>query len=203
LAIQKISDVLKMQFNEDTKDFRNAKEIQINKFQKQKEEIEQERKNYRREALKMGYNREEIEETTKDMDDTIKLIESQIIELSDNTDMEKYLEKLPEVLLKTVELASNTINRANLEGLREDIKLLLEITTVELTVTNKKELKVKLFDVLDKLVSSDNFNLERLSRKVRTTQILLYTKNYVSIPIHSKIVKENNRGLWKTRVEIV
>lgn len=39
----------------------------------------------------------------------------------------------------------------------------LRAITVELTITNKKELKIQLFDVLDKLVSSDNFNLEVLS----------------------------------------
>ena len=44
--------------------------------------------------------------------------------------------------------------------MKDDIKKLLEITTVELTITNKKELRIQLFDVLDKLVSSDNFNLE-------------------------------------------
>lgn len=77
-----------------------------------------------------------------------------------NTDMEKYLEKLPEVLLKTVELVSNTINKEQIEVIKEDIIKLIEITTVELTITNKKELKIQLFDVLDKLVSSDIFTLE-------------------------------------------
>ena len=160
MAIQQISDVLKKQFDTDTKEFHDMKEAQTKKFQKKKEELEQERKNYRRDALKMGYSREEITETTKDMDDAIKLIESQIMELSDNTDMEVYLEKLPEMLLKTVELASNTINKAKIEGFKNDIKLLLEITTVELTINNKKELKVKLFDVLDRLVKSDFSILE-------------------------------------------
>ena len=41
-----------------------------------------------------------------------------------------------------------------------NMQLLLEITTVELTISNKKELKVKLFGVLDRLVNGENFNLE-------------------------------------------
>lgn len=160
LSLKAISDVLKNDFQINQKEFYNLKESEIKKLEKKKDELELERRNYRRDALKMGYSKEEIEETTKDIDKSISIIENQIFELSDNTDMEEYLEKLPEVLLKTVELASNTINKANLEGLRNNIKTLLEITTVELTITNKKELKIQLFDVLDKLVSSDIFNLE-------------------------------------------
>jgi len=133
-SLKMISDVLKQQFNTDTKEFHYAKEAQLKKYQKKREEIELERKNYRRDALKMGYSREEIEETTKDMDDAIKLVESQIMELSDNTNMEEYLEKLPNMLLKTAEL----------------------------TITNKKELKVKLFEVLDRLVNSDFSILDAL-----------------------------------------
>jgi len=37
------------------------------------------------------------------------------------------------------------------------------LITAELTVINKKELRIELFDMLDMLVSSDNFNLEVLT----------------------------------------
>ena len=44
--------------------------------------------------------------------------------------------------------------------MREDIKKLIEITTVELIILNKKELKIKLFDVVDRVLSGDNSALE-------------------------------------------
>ncbi len=160
LALQRISDVLEERFNASTKEFRDKKDTQINSLQKEKEKIVQDRKDYRKNAALSGFSKEEIAETTKEMDDSIESIDGKMADILNNTNMERYLEKLPEMLLKTVELASNTLPDAKFDGLREDIKLLLELTTVELTISNKKELKVKLFDVLDKLVSSDNFNLE-------------------------------------------
>ena len=160
ITTEKISEVLRKQFAHNTKDFQEAKVSQIKQLQKQKESVEQDRKNYRRDALKVGYNREEIEETTKDMDEDIRVIEGQISELSESSDMEQYLEKLPTMLLKTVELSGNAIQKRNTVGMREDIKKLLEITTVELTITNKKELKVKLFEVLDSLISDVDSVLE-------------------------------------------
>ena len=44
--------------------------------------------------------------------------------------------------------------------MKEDILKLLQLTTFELTVSNKKELKFKLFDVLSRLISSDKCVLE-------------------------------------------
>lgn len=43
--------------------------------------------------------------------------------------MEKYLDRLPQVLLKTVELASNAINKAQIEDMKVDMIKLIEITT--------------------------------------------------------------------------
>lgn len=139
---------------------KNIKSNQIEKLKKQKEEIEEERKKYRRNAIKMGYSREEVEEVTKDMEKDIKYIESKIHEFSDDTDTERYIGRLPEILSKTFELTGNTIQRAKDEDTKEDIIKLLELTTFELTISNKKELKVKLFDVLDKLLSDDKSVLE-------------------------------------------
>lgn len=153
LATEIISEAIRKEFMDSTKDLRKAKAEQIGRLQKQKEEIEQEKKNYRREALKMGYSKEEIVETTKEMENDLKRITEQINEFSEDSEMEKYLERLPEVLLKTFELASNTLQKGKSSDIRDDIVKLIELTTFELTVTNKKELKVKLFDVLDRLIS--------------------------------------------------
>ena len=43
------------------------------------------------------------------MQNDLERIDAVINELSDDTDMEKYLERLPEILSKTFELTSNTL----------------------------------------------------------------------------------------------
>ena len=156
----KFSEAVSEKYHSDTSQLKKVKVDQIAKLEKQMEDIEQEKKKYRREAIKMGYSKEEINETTQEMDADIKRIQHQIDEFSENTEMEKYLMRLPEVLIKTFELASNVLQEKKNERIKEDILKLVELTTFELTVDNKKELKVKLFDVLDKLISEWNCSME-------------------------------------------
>ncbi len=99
-------------------------------------------------------------ETKNETSKSIQALENQISEMNSNRDIEKYLEKIPNILFETVELACNAINKANSEGFKEDILKLLEFTTVELTIDNKKDLKVKVFQVLDRLISDDYSALE-------------------------------------------
>ncbi len=103
---------------------------------------------------------EMYKETLKDIDLEIKTIESEILESSKTSELEKYIDRLPEILLKTFELASNSISKAENADFKEDVLKLIELSTFELTINNKKELKIKLFPVLDKLVSSDLSLLE-------------------------------------------
>ena len=64
------------------------------------------------------------------------------------------------ILSESVELGTNAIQERNTEVMKNDLMKLLEITTVELTVNNKKELKVKLFEVLDRFNSSESSIVE-------------------------------------------
>jgi hypothetical protein len=48
-----MAEILKKQFHTSTRDFEIAKENELKRLLKKKEELETERKNYRREALKM------------------------------------------------------------------------------------------------------------------------------------------------------
>ncbi|HRI36906.1 MAG TPA: hypothetical protein PK765_07860 [bacterium] len=193
IAVERIAEALKKQFDTNTRDFKEAKANQVRALEKRKEEIESERKNYRREALKMGYAREEIEETTKDMDSDLRALESRISDLSRDTEMERYLDRLPEMLLETVELASNGISRAKIEDLRADLKTLLEISTVELTVTNKKELQVKLFEVLEGLISSDGDLLDTPTWRINTRKYQKLLK--IRLPLcHSNYHYQELRG---------
>lgn len=99
-------------------------------------------------------------EMVAEAETNIEKISRQISELSQNSEMEEYFEKLPSVLCKTFELASNTLSEGNDDQRKDDILKLLELTTFELTINNEKELKIKLFDVLDKLTKDVNFSME-------------------------------------------
>ena len=90
----------------------------------------------------------------------IESLEEQIISLSENTDIEEFIEQLPEILWKITELMGEFIQEADYEGNRENIKKLIAITTNELYINDKKELKVKLFDWLDSIVEDDKGTME-------------------------------------------
>ncbi|MDD4530789.1 MAG: hypothetical protein PHO80_04560, partial [Candidatus Gracilibacteria bacterium] len=68
--------------------------------------------------------------------------------------------RLPEILSKTFELARKSIDKEKIEDMKDDLLKLIELTTFELTITNKKELKIQLFDVLDGLISNDKSILD-------------------------------------------
>lgn len=82
----------------------------------------------------------------------LKAYEEQIIELSGDDEYDVYLQRLPEVLAETFELARTSLNKEENKSKKEDILKLIEITTFELSINNKKELKVKLFGVLETLI---------------------------------------------------
>ena len=87
----------------------------------------------------------------EDTDKEIYDIQIQIDALSESTDMEQYLERLPEILKKLHELTSNVLCEADLDDMRDDVKKLIDIVAHELVINNKKELKVELYDTLNNL----------------------------------------------------
>jgi uncharacterized protein YktB (UPF0637 family) len=104
--------------------------------------------------------KEIYDDIIKKYDNDIKKIDLAIEEFLDDTDFEKYITRLPEVLSKTFELANKIDSKGKSNKNKDDLLKLIEITTFELTITNKKELKVKLFDVLNGLFSSNKSSLE-------------------------------------------
>ena len=151
---------LSQYFSQSTKSLQKSKEDQIESLEREKAWFENEKKKYRREAIKYGYSKEEIEDTTKDIENSIILISDRIDEMSENSDMEKYFKRLPEILVEIFELTQNTLIQSNTKEIQEDIMRLIEISTFELTLNNKKELQIKLFGALEELFSSDNVCLE-------------------------------------------
>ena len=129
------------------------KEITKSKLEieKQKKEdwMKQERINLTKLLAKGTISEDAYNDVLKDSEEEIRNIENQIVKLWENTDMEQFIERLPEVLNKTFELASKVLSNEDIRVIKKDIEQLLEICTFELTINAKKELKIKLFEWLE------------------------------------------------------
>lgn len=71
--------------------------------------------------------------------------------LSESSNIEEYLDRLPQIVLDLHELASRVQSEADYEEMRDDIRQLMELVSHELTLTNKKELRIKLLDAFENL----------------------------------------------------
>ncbi len=91
---------------------------------------------------------EEMKEMKNDSENTIKMLEEQMDEISQASDIERYIEHIPLILQTTFELAYESLQEEETALRNVMLKKLLELTTFELTINNQKELQVKLFDVL-------------------------------------------------------
>ncbi|MDD3120462.1 MAG: hypothetical protein PHF46_03585 [Candidatus Gracilibacteria bacterium] len=137
-------------------------------MKKQKVDIEQSKVNLTKKFAKDLIGEEIYKDTLQDLENDIKDIDKAIEDFSDDTDVEMYLVRLPEILSKTFELARKSIDKEKIEDMKDDLLKLIELTTFELTVTNKKELKIQLFDVLDGLISNDKSILEAPPWRINT-----------------------------------
>ncbi len=85
-----------------------------------------------------------LENTEKEISEIAEELNS----FEETTDIEQFIERLPEILTKTFELASKVLHKTKKSDISDDLYKLLEIVTFELQISTKKELTVKLFDVL-------------------------------------------------------
>jgi hypothetical protein len=130
-----------------------ANEKQRENLVEKKQLLEEEKKNIDKKAFKLGYSAEIAKEMKKDTEKEIQDIQEQIDILSGSTDIEQYLDRLPEILFDLHELSGRVLTEADYEESRNDIKQLIELVSHELTLNDKKELKVKLLDGLENLES--------------------------------------------------
>lgn len=163
--IESSNDFLKTFFSlspniRESEEMRKAQKGEILKLEEQKKDLEEERKQYRKKAVLVGMSAEEIEDVSKEIDRSIRIIQEEIQNLWENTDMEDFLERLPKILSEIVELSSEALITEEKEKKKENIIKLFEITVSNFSVSNKKELKIKLFEVLDTLVNGDNVGME-------------------------------------------
>ncbi|GAB0175025.1 MAG: hypothetical protein HHAS10_09040 [Candidatus Altimarinota bacterium] len=93
----------------------------------------------------------------------VSLIDERIADAEKTGELQQYLDRLPEVLQKTFELASRVDQKKEIKDMRDEIIKLIQITTFELEINNKKELKIKLYDVLTSLFFGNKSLMEPLA----------------------------------------
>lgn len=174
--LEKSNNVLKSFFEQSPifdsdREWKILQEKQKVELENKKLVLEEEKKTIRKNGIKWGYTAEETNETIADTEKEIQSIEDQIKALWESTDMEQYLERLPEIVQKLHELSSKVLSEADYEGMRNDIKQLIEIVSHELILNNKKELKVKLSEVLENLETDKIWN--GATSRARTCDLLL------------------------------
>lgn len=99
-------------------------------------------------SILYGYDKEIVDELVQEQQSAINTIKEKIYNLSQETEIEQFIDALPDILAKTFELSKKAFLDQDFEQSRQEIMKLIEITTFELTVNTKKELRIKLFDWL-------------------------------------------------------
>lgn len=133
------------------KEEQGMRDQQKKELEQKKQILEEEKKSINKKAFKLGYSAEVANEMREDTEKEIYNIQTQIDSLAESTDMEQYLERLPEILKKLHELTSNVLCEADIDDMRDDVKKLIDIVAHELVLNNKKELKVELYGTLNNL----------------------------------------------------
>lgn len=118
----------------------------INSLAKKRMEKISERDSVPREYALLKYPFSIAEERMKEIDKEILEIENDISSLWVAHDLEQFVDRLPDILIKIFELSSKVLTNKEINEMRWDILKLVELTTFELSVSTKKELTVKLFD---------------------------------------------------------
>ena len=107
----------------------------------------------------------------KELFEQIQDIEMKLETMKENENFEEFLQRIPEVINNLHELARNTLNNAENQAFREQVKELMQFTLHELTLNNKKALKIRLFEALEHPENID-FSNGAIDR-ARTCDLLL------------------------------
>ena len=130
--------------------------VELQKLQKEKIKKEQQRDSTPMELAALRYPYEYVEKVVSWIDQDIKELDKNIERLSQNSSIEEFLDKIPEVITKIFELCSKALSNQEISAIKDEVIKLVEITTFELSVSTKKELKVKLFEGLEDVLKLKN-----------------------------------------------
>lgn len=115
----------------------------------QKSHLEEEIKGADLKYAKLWYGADIAQAMKKELFEQIQDIEMKLETMKENENFEDFLKRIPEIINNLHELASNMLTNEENEWFREQIKELMQYTLHELTLNNKKELKIKLLDALE------------------------------------------------------
>lgn len=152
---------------------RMRKRNQIKKLEWEMEDAKKEIKTIQKNWLLKGYDKDIVDELVQDKQNEIINIQNRIQDVSQDTEIESFIDILPDILAKTLELSKKAFMNQDFEQSREDIMKLIEITTFELSINTKKELRIKLFDWLA--------SFEKVDFKLwlaQNSQIRTFVENY-------------------------
>lgn len=157
---------------EDISNIQHDREIEKERLKKRKDEKETENKDRRLKLIDLlsrwAITDEDFllakEQMVRDMEN----LEASITWLSESTDIEDFLHRLPEILSKIFELSSKTLSEADSRGVKDDFFKLIELTIFELSISTKKELQVKLFEGLEDVLKLKNNVWLANSQRIRT-----------------------------------
>lgn len=164
-SFEDIQTVIREKYKQDNSELFIAIEEERRNLELEKERMEKDIKAYRRYAAIKNYTDAEIEETSKEMKKDIEAVNEKLSNYELRGSFEEELVRLPWILQKTFELGGKVLQERKKSNIKEDILKLIELTTFELTLDTKKELTVKLFDVLTDL---ENLNGGRWWGNIRT-----------------------------------
>lgn len=153
------------------KNYQEAKEEReqgIEALIKEKDNKKQKKIQVAKDALLNGYTSDIAESVQADIQKEIEAIDNQILALSESIDIEEFFDRLPEVLAKTFELSSRVLLQEESEVKREEVYKVIELATFELNPSNKKELKIKLFPVLEAIKKWEKCNWQGRGQTIRT-----------------------------------
>ncbi len=75
--------------------------------------------------------------------------------LKSNTDFKDFIHRIPGIVQNLHELADNMLTEAESEDFRDDLKRLMDYMLHELTLNNKKSLKIELFKGFSEIKNVD------------------------------------------------
>lgn len=166
---------------------KKKQEAEIEKLTEQKKLLEKEKSEIDLKAFRLWYDASVANAMKESTQEQIKALEIQIQDLSESSDFEQYLDRLPEILKDLHELASKVLSEADYQDSRDEIRQLIQLVSHELTLTTKKELKVKLFEGLENLEIVKMWN-GRTNRK-----------GYIRLSIYHKMRKRQYGNRWMTQ----
>jgi hypothetical protein len=159
-ALTTIEYLVRQDNSREILDYKDALNKEIIKLETRKNELEAEKMDYIKLLQKKRITDEEYDKIAEENKKSIDILLDKIQEFKKWSEKEEFINRLPEILTKTFELSRNVGQKRNTEDVYEDLLKLLQITTFELTVDKEKELKIKLFDVLDKINFYEKYRME-------------------------------------------